>query len=299
MGRGATLVAEVWPESLRVKGAGLLQSAWGAGFFLAAGVNWLLAAYHWRLMFLAGLFPAVVAVVIRLKVREPERWMRVRKARQAKSTQPLTLKELFVPALRRDTLVGTGLAFVAVFGLWGATNWTPSLIRELLRPELLDAAAVARLVSYAVMALNAGAILGYLAFPFLAESWGRRPAFLIMMLGGAISLPLTFLWPTSYSTILLLLPVLGFFHQRHFQRLPRLSTGDLPHANPGYRSRLLLQCRQNHGCGGTFPHGRVSGSLRDAGTRGQFDGADLCAGLNLRVALRARDQRRSDPLNRP
>lgn len=32
---GATLVAEVWPESLRVKGAGLLQSAWGFGFFLA------------------------------------------------------------------------------------------------------------------------------------------------------------------------------------------------------------------------------------------------------------------------
>jgi len=217
---GATLVAEVWPESLRVKGAGLLQSAWGAGFFLAAGVNWLLAAYHWRLMFLAGLFPAVVAVVIRLKVREPERWTQVRHARQTQSTQPLTLKELFVPALRRDTLVGTGLAFVAVFGLWGATNWTPSLIRELLRPELLDAVTVARLVSYAVMALNVGAILGYLAFPFLAESWGRRPAFLIMMLGGAISLPLTFLWPTSYAAILWLLPALGFFTNGIFSGFP-------------------------------------------------------------------------------
>ena len=217
---GATLVAEVWPESLRVKGAGLLQSAWGAGFFLAAGVNWILAAYHWRLMFLAGLFPAVVAVVIRLKVREPERWTQVRRARQAESTRPLTLKELFVPALRRDTLVGTGLAFVAVFGLWGATNWTPSLIRELLRPELLDAAAVARLVSYAVMALNAGAILGYLAFPFLAESWGRRPAFLIMMLGAALSLPLTFLWPTSYAAILWLLPALGFFTNGIFSGFP-------------------------------------------------------------------------------
>jgi len=126
----------------------------------------------------------------------------------------------FTPTLRRDTLVGTGLAFVAVFGLWGATNWTPSLIRELLRPELLDAVTAARLVSYAVMALNAGAILGYLAFPFLAESWGRRPAFLIMMLGGAISLPLTFLWPTSYAAILWLLPALGFFTNGIFSGFP-------------------------------------------------------------------------------
>jgi MFS family permease len=217
---GATLLAEVWPESLRVKGAGLLQSAWGAGFFVAAGVNWLLAAHHWRLMFVAGLFPAIVALVIRLKVHEPERWTAVRRARSAQTVQPLTLKELFVPGLRRDTLVGTGLAFVAVFGLWGATNWTPAVIQELLRPELLDATSTARLVSYAVMALNAGAILGYLVFPFLADSWGRRPAFLVMMVGGAVSLPLTFLWPTSYSTMLWLLPVLGFFTNGIFSGFP-------------------------------------------------------------------------------
>jgi MFS family permease len=107
-----------------------------------------------------------------------------------------------------------------VFGLWGATNWTPSVIRELLRPELLDATSMARLVSYAVMALNAGAILGYLVFPFLADSWGRRPAFLIMMVGGALSLPLTFLWPTSYATMLWLLPALGFFTNGIFSGFP-------------------------------------------------------------------------------
>jgi MFS family permease len=70
------------------------------------------------------------------------------------------------------------------------------------------------------MALNAGAILGYLVFPFLADSWGRRPAFLIMMVGGAISLPLTFLWPTSYSAMLWLLPALGFFTNGIFSGFP-------------------------------------------------------------------------------
>ncbi|MGA2592038.1 MAG: MFS transporter, partial [Bryobacteraceae bacterium] len=59
---GATLVAEVWPESLRVKGAGLLQSAWGAGYFLGAGIYLLLSARSWRVMFFVGVLPALVAV---------------------------------------------------------------------------------------------------------------------------------------------------------------------------------------------------------------------------------------------
>jgi MFS family permease len=214
---GATLVAEVWPESLRVKGAGLLQSAWGAGYFLGAGVYLLLSAHSWRVMFFVGIIPAAVAIFARLKVHEPEKWV---EARQAAQSKRLTLAELFAPAQRRDTLVGSALAFVAVFGLWGATNWTPSLMTELLRPRHLDAAATARMVSYAVMSLNAGAIVGYLAFAPLSEWLGRRGAFACMMLGSAVMLPLTFLAPSSYSASMLLLPLLGFFSNGIFSGFP-------------------------------------------------------------------------------
>ena len=214
---GATLVAEVWPESLRVKGAGLLQSAWGAGYFLAAAVYFSLSSQSWRVMFFVGIVPALVALVVRLKVREPERWVEARS--HAGSRRP-RLAELFTPQMRRDTLVGTALAFVAVFGLWGATNWAPTLIRELLTPRGLDEAAKVRLVSLATMSLNAGAIVGYLAFVPLAEWLGRRGAFLVMMLGSALALPATFLLPTSYSTAVLLLPALGFFTNGIFSGFP-------------------------------------------------------------------------------
>ncbi len=213
---GATLVAEVWPESLRVKGAGLLQSAWGAGYFLAAGLYLLLAQYGWRVMFYVGLVPALVAFFARLKVREPEKWT----AAKGSAPSRLTLWDLFTPAHRRDTLVGSALAFVAVFGLWGATNWTPSLIRELLEPRRLPSTEVAKMVSFAVMSLNAGAILGYLAFPPLAEWIGRRGAFLLMMVGAAITLPAMFHWPESYGTVLLILPLLGFFTNGIFSGFP-------------------------------------------------------------------------------
>ena len=212
---GATLVAEVWPESLRVRGAGLLQSAWGAGYFLGAGVYLLLSAQSWRVMFFVGIVPAVVAVFARLKVHEPEKWTAAHR-----SEQRPRLAELFTPALRRGTLVGSALAFVAVFGLWGATNWTPALITELLRPRHLPPERIARMVSYAVMSLNVGAIVGYLSFAPMAERWGRRPAFFAMLLGSAVMLPATFLLPASYTHVLLLLPLLGFFSNGIFSGFP-------------------------------------------------------------------------------
>jgi MFS family permease len=130
------------------------------------------------------------------------------------------VRELFRPGLQRDTAVGAALAFVAVFGLWGATNWTPSLIRELLQPRRLGPETTARMVSYSVMALNAGAIVGYLAFAPLAERYGRRIAFLTMLLGSAVLLPVTILLPSSYTAVLLLLPALGFFTNGIFSGFP-------------------------------------------------------------------------------
>jgi MFS family permease len=212
---GATLVAEVWPESLRVKGAGLLQSAWGAGYFLAAGVGALLSHRSWRVMFFVGLAPALVALFARLKVREPECWHRARQA-----GEPYSVLELFRPEHRRDTAVGAALALVAVFGLWGATNWTPSFIRELLGPRRLDPSRLTQLTSYAVMSLNAGSIAGYFAFPPLAERIGRRLAFLVMLAGSALALPATFLAGWSYSAVLLVLPALGFFTNGIFSGFP-------------------------------------------------------------------------------
>ncbi len=213
---GATLVAEIWPERLRVKGAGAPQSAWGAGYFLAAGLNLLLARYSWRIMFIVGLLPAAVAMLVRMRVREPERW---KQAHAAGASRP-SIRDLFKPEHRRDTLVGSALAFVAVFGLWGATNWTPSLIDELLKSRRLDAAAVKQMVSYAVMALNAGAIAGYFAVPPLAERIGRRGAFLVMLIGAAVVVPATYSVPHSYTAVLMALPFLGFFTNGIFSGFP-------------------------------------------------------------------------------
>ncbi len=216
---GAAIVAEVWPNENRAKAAGLLQSAWAVGFFLAALCNLLLKGYGWRALFLVGVLPAAVALLVRLWVKEPERW-REAHTRQEASSALAGLCEILQPPLRRATLAGSALAFVAVFGLWGTTNWTPTLIHSFPGMQALSHAEVAPYISYAIMTLNVGAIFGYLSFGPLADRWGRRIVFAIMCAGSLVMLPVTFLSSNSYSHLLVCLPILGFFNNGIFSGFP-------------------------------------------------------------------------------
>lgn len=247
---GAALVAEVWPEEKRAKAAGLLQSAWAVGFFLAALFNLLLRGYGWRALFVVGIVPAGVAFLVRLWVKEPERWVQAHRQDLAAGTGSFAkLAELFRGDLLRPTLVGSTLAFVAVFGLWGSTNWTPTLISTLPDLQGLSRQELSARVSYAIMALNAGALFGYLSFGPLADRFGRRPVFALMCAGSLIMLPITFLTPREYVHVLLLLPVLGFFNNGIFSGFPIY----LPELYP---TRLRAT-----GAGFCFNAGRVFASI--------------------------------------
>jgi len=218
---GAVIVAEVWPEEKRAKAAGILQSAWAAGFFLAASINLLLQSYSWRVLFLVGILPAFMSLFIFIWVQEPDRWVKSRSQELLSGrARRVKLLDLFRGNLRRPTLVGSLLAFVAVFGLWGATNWVPTLVRELPDLQGLDRAVLSTYVSYAIMALNLGALGGYFCFGPLADRFGRRPIFALMCAGSLVMLPITFLTPHAYVDVLLLLPVLGFFNNGIFSGFP-------------------------------------------------------------------------------
>jgi MFS family permease len=218
---GAALVAEAWPEDKRATAAGILQSAWGVGFFLAAGFNLALSHYGWRLLFLVGVLPALVAVLVRLLVKESDQWIKARSTVTAdRFGLRAMLRQIFTPPLRRRTVVGSGLAFVAVFGLWGATNWTPTFVRGLADLQGVSPAGVTQSVSIAIMTLNVGAILGYLSFGPLADRYGRKTVFAVMCLGSLVMLPVTFLGARTFSEMLMMLPLLGFFNNGIFSGFP-------------------------------------------------------------------------------
>lgn len=235
---GSALVAESFPDSQRTRVLSIMQSAWGAGFFLAAIVNLLVVPwagiYHftpWRAVLIIGIFPALFAAFVREKVSEPEAWIKVHKKRenlrfsrdQARSDADLsvlTLKQIFWPQWRRDTIIGSLLAFTAVFGLWAVTNWTPTFVEELLSGQHITEATISNYKSYATMALNAGAIIGYMVFGPLADRIGRKKTFFLFYSGSLFLAPLIFYKVSGYSTLLFLLPILGFFNNGVFSGFP-------------------------------------------------------------------------------
>jgi len=216
---GAALVAEVWPDRLRARAGSMLQSAAAIGFLFAALANRLVGVYSWRYVFLVGALPALLVLLIRLVVKEPEGWVEARKERRQSKRSAFTLTQLFQPELRRDTLVASALAFVVLLGLWGGTMWIPAAIREIAAasPEaagLTGAEAERYLTEKAsdgVMLLNAVSLVGYLLFGPLADAIGRRGTFFLYFAGAVVMFPIAFLSTSNVDVLFLLIPFVGIF----------------------------------------------------------------------------------------
>jgi MFS family permease len=216
---GAALVAEVWPDRLRARAGGILQSAAAIGFFLAALTNLFVGVHSWRYVFLVGALPALLVLLIRMVVKEPESWVKAKEERQRSNARAFTLTQLFARPLRRDTLVASALAFVVLLGLWGGTMWIPAAVREIAAasPEAASLTGEAaerylvRQASYGVMLLNAGSLIGYLLFGPLADWIGRRGAFLLFFVGAVILFPVAFLTTSNVNVLFLLVPLVGIF----------------------------------------------------------------------------------------
>src|SRR6185437_13146872 len=109
---GATLIAESVPESRRVESGVIMYTSSPVGIALASVLNYLIAGVwfagepetSWRYVFLAGLAPVLVALLVRLFLHESEGWQQPSGAAQ----QPRP-RELFQPAMRRGAAGMVGL----------------------------------------------------------------------------------------------------------------------------------------------------------------------------------------------
>jgi MFS family permease len=202
-GIGAALVAEAVPQNKRVEAGVILQTSSPLGIVLASGVNYLIAGVwfagtpqtSWRYVFLAGLAPVILALLIRIFVRESSQWTAT-----AVREHPPSPRELFAPGIRRLTASGAGVAVTAVVSWWACNAFVPILGSTLAgeHAALLGLCAEAtRLLSEtwkarASNAFNIGGLLGSFAAIALSRGLGRRPMFVTYFLYSAAMLFLTF-----------------------------------------------------------------------------------------------------------
>jgi MFS family permease len=83
---GSSMMAELWPDHARGRGAGLMQCGIGIGNFVASFV-WLyvsmLGPDSWRYLFLIGILPAVLTLWIRTSIPESNKWEQINERRKA------------------------------------------------------------------------------------------------------------------------------------------------------------------------------------------------------------------------
>ena len=140
---GVSLVAEVMPDRARAPALGMLQAFSALGNMGAAMVALTLGQMAmtgaieqspWRFMFAVGVLPALLAVVVIRKLKEPERWQQAVGQDKEHKKKAGSLVELFGnPLWRKRVIVGMILASAGVIGLWGIGFFSIDLNRSIFR----------------------------------------------------------------------------------------------------------------------------------------------------------------------
>jgi MFS family permease len=216
---GAVLVAETWPAKHRAKAIGFMQSGWALGYLLAAGVTaFVLPAFGWRVLFLTGLFPSLVAIAIRRGVPEPELWMQSER-------QPSRLTDLFSSELRSRTMLATLLTTSVLFAYWGLFTWLPGFLSA--SKEAGGAGLSILRTSVSIVPMQIGAFLGYNSFGWIADRFGRRSAFVTYMLAAAALVPV-YGMARPEEALLIIGPFIGFFGSGYFSLFGALLAEQYP-----------------------------------------------------------------------
>jgi len=232
---GVALVAEVMPVRARPYALGLLQALSVVGNMSAALISMTLGHLEeggvfdelvvfgtqlgaWRLMFVIGIFPALLVIVIRRRLKEPEKWQKSVQS-DAVARKAGSYVELFGdPRWRKNAIVGLILASSGIIGLWGIGFFFPDLIDTVFRKALADsgrsAAAISGEVTWwkgiASLMVNLGAFFGIYGFALLTQRIGRRPTFVIAFVAAMGSTLLVYSQLREPSDVFWMLPLMGF-----------------------------------------------------------------------------------------
>ena len=246
-GVGAALALEVLPAERRGFFSGLLQEGYVVGNLMAAALYGLLFPHlhgtgmwtPWRVLFMLGALPALLAFYLRFKVEESPAWLEGRRLKaqgysdrdavtRATGRKPSVWR--YVPSLLFLALLMTAFTSFS----HGTQDLYPSFLE---RDHGLKPAAVGLLVAVG----NFGALAGGIVCGMLSERYGRRRTIVVASL---LAIPMIPLWTGSSS--LVLLGMGGFLMQFMVQgawgvipaHLNELAPGPVRATFPGFAYQL-------------------------------------------------------------
>jgi MFS transporter, SHS family, lactate transporter len=187
-GLGASLVMESIPPKLRGPVSGLLQSGYPSGYFVASLVYYLLFdSIGWRGMFMVGVAPALLVLLIRIHVKESPAF----EARRGTGRW----WEPFVQLMRHWKIALYLVVLMTAFNFFshGTQDLYPTFLQKQHHFDTHTTGILAAI-------MNLGAIVGGISFGIWSEKIGRKRAIIIASL---LAVPIIPLWAFSTTPVLL------------------------------------------------------------------------------------------------
>ena len=227
-GVGASLAMEKVPARWRGVLSGLLQEGYAAGYLLAAGCYFFVfPRWGWRPMFFIGGLPALLAIYVRLQVKESEVWKNSRHENWGQLGRGiLSHWKLFLYLVL--------LMMMMNFVSHGTQDMYPTLLKRQwgFSPQKVAAVTAVSMV---------GAISGGLLFGLLSDRFGRKRSMVAALVGALAVIPL---W--AFSPTLGLLVTGGFLMQFMVQGawgvIPAHLSELSPDAVRGFLPGFAYQC---------------------------------------------------------
>jgi len=232
------LLAETVPDNARPYALGLFQASSVAGNCSAAFINMYLGSLQkdgvfppgewltpWRLMFLIGILPGILLVIVQFSLREPDKWIAMRAA-EASGKRPSAFKAFFGTLIGLFTtspwntrvLAGLFLTGAGVIGLWGIGFFAVDLVGRALESTLTAEGLSGEQLKGELgwwrgitsLLQNGGAFLGIFAFSWVTGIFGRRTTFGVFFILAMFSTAGTFWFLRTREDILWMIPIMGF-----------------------------------------------------------------------------------------
>ncbi len=196
-GVGAALAFETLPAKGRGFFSGVLQEGYVCGNLLSAAVFGLLFSHlqgtglltGWRVMFMIGAAPALLAFYLRFKVEESPAWLAAHAEKQGKVASPFewALVWKYLPTFLYLVVLMTAFTSFS----HGTQDLYPTFLQK-------DRGFPPGTTGFVIVIGSLGALSGGILFGTLSERFGRKRAIVIAAL---LALPMIPLWAYSHGPV--------------------------------------------------------------------------------------------------